>query len=271
MKTLSTNKLLLLSLLALSSQLTGCFVSVPGDDQYYDYEESDSYDEYSSYDHSHESEEIIEEEFFEETIEESTTTTTTTTTQDNLGSAPTVSEESEAPRVENRTVSPPEPSFIFEETFESPELAGIDRVSVSRMSLWAIEWSPGSRCEHLNGTGSIEIQSEVDVGDQFEVEGLQHARLDGRCGQDLNPARILTSIADVEDAQTLTFYARVAETVPAADLMIEWNDELVMNEPLLNVWAEYTIDLTQVEISTDAILTITALSPGVLIDHIRVE
>ena len=53
--------------------------------------------------------------------------------------------------------------------------------------------------------------------------------------------------------------------------MIEWNDELVMNEPLLNVWAEYTIDLTQVEISTDAILTITALSPGVLIDHIRVE
>ena len=55
-------------------------------------------------------------------------------------------------------------------------MAGIDRVSVSRMSLWAIEWSPGSRCEHLNGTGSIEIQSEVDVGDQFEVEGLQHFR-----------------------------------------------------------------------------------------------
>ena len=37
MKLLRTNKLLLLSLLLLSSQLAGCFVSLPGDDQYYDY------------------------------------------------------------------------------------------------------------------------------------------------------------------------------------------------------------------------------------------
>ena len=95
--------------------------------------------------------------------------------------------------------------------------------------------------------------------------------MDGHCGQDLNPARLVTSIADVQSAQTLTFYARIAETAPYAELMVEWNDTVVMNEPLLDVWAEYIIDLTQVESTSDALLSITALNPGVLIDHIRVD
>ena len=264
MKILINQNVTNFTLLLLCSVLTGCFVSVNEDgydDEYYedDYYEGELIEE-----------EFFEEEFFEEevieeeVIEEESTTTTTTTSEDLIPVA-------DEPLIESHTVEPVEPHLIFEETFESPELLGIDRVAVSSIGQWAIEWTPGSRCEHLNGTGSIEIQSEADVGDQFEVEGVQHARLDGRCGQDLNPARILTSIAEVNDAQTLVFYARVAETAPYAELMIEWNDQVVMNEPLLDVWAEYIIDLTQVQNADDAILSITALNPGVLIDHIRVE
>ena len=275
MKLQTKPTLMMICLLVCSTQLTGCFVSVH-DDPYHEDDYHTSFEDSSSFEDHFESNEeyveVFEEEITEEETTEETTTTTTTTTHDNMGSAPeagTVSDSS--PHVDSRPVEAQEPEMIFEETFESPELSGIDRVAVNRLSQWAIEWTPGSRCEHLNGTGSIEIQSEADIGDQFEVEGIQHARLDGRCGQDLNPSRLVTSIAEVQDARTLTFYARVAETAPYADLMIEWNDQVVMNEPLLDVWAEYIIDLTQVHVSDDAILSVTALHPGVLIDHIRVE
>jgi hypothetical protein len=258
-----SSRLSLLALIVLSSQLTGCFVSVSDsgqeDDYYYDDRSSQS-----SYSEDRYAEESFEEEIFEEEIfEETTTTTTTTTNGDHLAD--------EGSLVESNPVQPLAPIYIFEETFESLELSGIDRVAVSTLNQWAIEWTPGSRCENLSGTGSVEVQSEADIGDQFEVEGVQHVRLDGRCGQDLNPARLVTSIADVQDAQTLTFYARVAETAPYAELMVEWNDVVVMNEPLLDVWAEYIIDLNQVESAQDALLSITALNPGVLIDHVRVE
>ena len=264
MKSLINQSVTNVILLSLCSTLTGCFVSVNEDgydDDYYD----DDYYEGELIEEEVFEEEVFEEEVFEEEVFEEVSTTTTTTTSEDL--TPVADE----PLIESHTVEPVESNLIFEETFESPELLSIDRVAVSSMGQWAIEWTPGSRCEHLNGTGSIEIQSETDVGDQFEVEGVQHARLDGRCGQDLNPARILTSIAEVNDAQTLVFYARVAETAPYAELMIEWNDQVVMNEPLLDVWAEYIIDLKQVQNADDAILSITALNPGVLIDHIRVE
>lgn len=258
-----SSRLSLLALIVLSSQLTGCFVSVSDsgqeDDYYYDDRSSQS-----SYSEDRYAEESFEEEIFEEEIiEETTTTTTTTTNGDHIAD--------EGSLVESNPVQPSAPMYIFEETFESPELSGIDRVSVSTLNQWAIEWTPGSRCENLNGTGSVEVQSGADIGDQFEVEGVQHVRLDGRCGQDLNPARLVTSIADVQDAQILTFYARVAETAPYAELMVEWNDVVVMNEPLLDVWAEYIIDLNQVESAQDALLSITALNPGILIDHVRVE
>ena len=262
-------RLSLLAIILLSSQLAGCFVSVSDDGGYEDdlyYDDSISESSYSEdlYVEDSQEEDIFEEEIFEEEITEETTSTTTTT--DN----PTADE---ADLVDSINVQAPTPRsvYIFEETFESPALSGIDRVAVSTLSQWAIEWTPGSRCENLTGTGTVEIQSEVDTGDQFEVEGVQHARLDGRCGQDLNPARLVTSIADVQDAHTLTFYARVAETAPHAELMVEWNDTVMMNEPLLDVWAEYIIDLTQVESTPDALLSITALNPGVLIDHVRID
>jgi hypothetical protein len=269
MKLQTKPTLTMLCLLLCSTQLTGCFVSI-SDDPHYDDAYHSSSEQSSSIEDSYEYDEELIEVFEEEVIEE--TTTTTTTTYDNVGSAPEAGNiEEGSPHVDSRPIVDQEPIMIFEETFETPELTGIDRVAVNRLGQWAIEWTPGSRCEHLVGTGSIEIQAEVDIGHQFEVEGLQHARLDGRCGQDLNPSRLLTSIADVQHARTLTFYARVAETAPYADLMVEWNEQVVMNEPLLDVWAEYIIDLTQVQISDDAILTVTALHPGVLIDHIRVE
>ncbi len=269
MKTYMRTTPYLICLLALSTQLTGCFVSVSEDgyDDGYYYEDDYVYDDYSSeetleedvYEEEIFEEEIFEEEIFEEEVIEETTTTTTTTTEE------------EGSLVESTPVAPSRAELLLEEDFESPALSGIDRVAVNALGQWAIDWTPGSRCENLSGTGSIEIQSEVDVGDQFEVEGIQHARLDGRCGQDLNPSRLMTSIADVSEAKTLIFYARVAETAPYAELMIEWNDEIVMNEALLDVWAEYTIDLTQTHPSSSAILTISALNPGVLIDHIRIE
>ena len=266
-----SSRLYLLALILLSSQLTGCFVSVSDDssgyedDFYYDDVSSeDSYIEDLYVEDNLSEEELFEEEIFEEEITEESITTTTTTTTDHHGAE-------EADLVESVPVQAPAPLYIFEETFESPALSGIDRVAVSTLTQWAIEWTPGSRCENLVGTGTVEIQSETDIGDQFEVEGTQHARLDGRCGQDLNPVRIVTSIADIQTAQTLTFYARVAETAPYAELMVEWNDTVVMNEPLLEVWAEYIINLTQVESTLDALLSITALNPGVLIDHIRID
>ena len=266
MNTLTNRYASFLCLLALSAQLTGCFVAVPNDDSrggHY-YEDDFIYEDHHSddllIDESFEEnfEETIEEETFEETITEETTVEETVADEDSS-------------IVDSALVPPPAPQLIFEETFETPRLNGIDRVSMNMMNQWAIDWAPGSRCERLSGTATIEIQSEVDVGDQFEVEGEQHVRLDGRCGQDLNPSRVTTSIDDVSSATTLTFYARVAETAPHAELMIEWNDEIVMNEALLDVWAEYTIDLQQLENSESAILTFTALNPGVLIDHVRVE
>ena len=268
-----SSRLSLLAIILLSSQLTGCFVSVSDDGGYEDdlyYDDSISESSYSEdlYVEDSQEEEIFEENIFEEEMTEEITeeTTTTTTTTDNPDAG-------EADLVDSINVQAPTPTpvYLFEETFESPALSGIDRVAVSTLNQWAIEWTPGSRCENLVGTGTVEIQTEVDIGDQFEVEGAQHARLDGRCGQDLNPARLVTSIADVQDAHTLTFYARVAETAPHAELMVEWNDTLMMNEPLLDVWAEYIIDLTQVESTPDVLLSITALNPGVLIDHVRIE
>jgi len=264
MKTYTQTSASMICLLAFASQLTGCFVSVSDDgyDDGYHYEDDYVYDDYSRSevieDEELTEEEVIEnEEFFEEEVIVEEETTTTITEDNSL--------------VNSTPVSPPRQDLLLEETFESPALDGIDRVAVNALGPWAIDWTPGSRCEHLSGTGSIEIQSDVDVGDQFEVEGLQHARLDGRCGQDLNPSRLMTSIADAEQARTLVFYARVAETAPYAELMIEWNDEVVMNEPLLDVWAEYTIDLTQTTLTSSAILTISALNPGVLIDHIHIQ
>ena len=274
MNTLTNRYASFLCLLALSAQLTGCFVAVPNDGSGGgDYYEDDFiYEEHHSDDLivDESFEESLEEEIFEETIEEETFGETIEETIEEETIEETVADEGSS-IVDSTLVPPPVPQIIFEETFESPRLEGIDRVSMNMMNQWAIDWAPGSRCERLSGTATIEVQSEVDVGDQFEVEGEQHVRLDGRCGQDLNPSRITTSIDDVSSATTLIFYARVAETAPHAELMIEWNDEIVMNEALLDVWAEYTIDLQQLENSESAILTLTALNPGVLIDHIRVE
>jgi hypothetical protein len=248
----------LLSLLAISAQLTGCFVAVPNDrsDDGSYYEEDYVYSDERSEEFY--SEETFEEEIIEETIEEEITV------------EEEISSEGDS-IVASTPVPTPSIEIIFEETFESPNLDGIDRLAMNTIGQWAIDWTPGSRCERFSGTASIELQSDVDVGSQFEVEGNQHARLDGRCGQDLNPSRITTSIADVQGARTLSFYARVAETAPHAELMVEWNDEIVMNEPLLDVWAEYVIDLEQLGASSSALLSMTALNPGVLIDHIRVE
>ena len=270
----------LAALLLVSANLTGCFVALDDgyDDGYYEdgyfedvyYEDDyyeDSYRDDVSVDERVEErveeevieEEVIEEEVIEEEVIEETTTTTTTNT---------------APPAESIVDSQPinqRPAHYLEERFEQPELAGVGHISVSTLSQWMIEWTPGSRCEGIAGTARLEIQSEIDLGDQYEVEGLQHARLDADCGTDLDPVRLTTSLADVRHATQLTFYARSAESAPDAELMIEWGDEVVMNEPLLNGWAEYTIDLTRTQRPNDALLTITALTSGVLIDHIQVK
>ena len=263
----------LIALLAVSAHLTGCFVSVDDggyeDDYYYEdiYYGDDYYDDVSSESHIEErvEEELIdesfEESFEEEVVEESTTTTTTTSSE----VAPPATSVVESHPVEPRHV------ILFEENFERPELAGVGHISIGQLNQWMIDWTPGSRCSGIPSSATLEIQSEVDLGDQFEVEGLQHARLDSACGDEIAPTRITTSIADVETATRLTFYARSAESAPHAALMVEWEDEIVMNEDLLNGWAEYTIDLTQTRRPLDALLTITALTPGVIIDHIRVE
>jgi hypothetical protein len=253
-----------LAILFMSAQLTGCFVAVEGGgyDDDYEYSHSDGVD-YSSDRSVEVSEESYEETFeesyeetFEETIEETVVETTTTTSSPDLP-------------VESTPVSPA--IVHLEERFESPRLGGVDQVSVSRLGQWAIEWTEGSACERLRDTASILIQSEVDLGRQYEVEGDQHARLDGVCGQDLNPVRLVTSLSEVRDAERITFFARSASTAPGAWLMIEWGDQIMMDEELLDVWAEYTIDLTQVDRPDDVLFTLTALTPGVLIDHIIVD
>ena len=258
-------------LLGFSVHLTGCFVALDDsyddgyyEDEYYEdvYYEDDYYDDRYSEDvtvSEHvEVEERVEEEI--EEVEETTTTTTTTTT-----TAPPAES-----IVESQPVNP-QPVIYLEERFETPELSGVGHIAVSALNQWMIDWTPGSRCENIRGTASVEIQSEIDLGDQFEVEGLQHARLDADCSDEINPIRLTTSLAEVQRATKLTFFARSAESTPDAELMVEWNDEVVMNEPLLNGWAEYTIDLTQTQRPVDALLTITALTPGVLIDHIQVR
>jgi hypothetical protein len=262
-------------LLACSTHLTGCFVSLDDgyDDDYYEdgyyedtYYEDDYYDDSYSEDvvvservEEH-VEEHVEEEVTEEVTEETTTTTTTTT-----NTAPPAES-----IVDSQPVDP-RPVIYLEERFENPELSGVGHIAISELSQWMIDWTPGSRCENISGTASLEIQSDIDLGDQFEVEGLQHARLDSECGDEINPIRLTTSLADVRGATQLTFYARSAESTPDAELMVEWGDEVVMNEPLLNGWAEYTIDLTRTQRPVDALLTITSLTPGVLIDHIQVK
>ena len=258
-------------LLACSTHLTGCFVAMDDDydDGYYyedEYYEDVYYDDGYYEDHYDEDisvsehvEEYVEESVEEEVIEESTTTTTTTTTAPPAGSI-----------LDSQPVNP-QPVLHLEERFEDPALSGVGHISVSELNQWMINWTPGSRCQTIAGTAGLEIQSDIDLGDQFEVEGLQHARLDADCGDEINPVRITTSLADVRSATKLTFFARSAESTPDAELMVEWGDDLVMNEPLLNGWAEYTIDLTQTQRPIDALLTITALTPGVLIDHIQVR
>lgn len=255
-----------LSILLMSVQLTGCFVAVEGGgyDDDYKYSHSNEVD-YSSDRSVEVSEETFEEsleesyeETFEETVEETVVETTTTTTT----SSPDLP-------VESHPVPPP--TLHLEERFESPRLGGVDQVSVSRLGQWAIEWTEGSACDGLRNTASLLIQSDLDLGLQYEVEGDQHARLDGVCGQDLNPVRLVTSLSEVRNAQRITFFARSAETASGAWLMIEWGDNIMMDEELLDVWAEYTIDLTQVDRPDDVLFTLTALTPGVLIDHITVD
>ena len=259
-------------LLALSAHLTGCFVALDDgyDDGYYEdsyyedvYYEDDYYEDYHSDDVTV-SEHVEVEERFEEEVEEieETTTTTTSTTSTTAPPADTI--------VESQPVEP-QPTIYLDERFERPELSGVGHISIGTLTQWMIDWTPGSRCDAIPGTASIEIQSEVDLGDQYEVEGLQHARLDADCSDEINPVRLTTSLAEVQRATTLTFFARSAESAPDAELMIEWGDDIVMNEPLLNGWAEYTIDLTQTRRPADTLLTITALTPGVLIDHIQVR
>ena len=261
----------LFAILAVSAHLTGCFVAVEDrgydDDYYYEdgYYEDDYYHDVSAESHVSESfeEERFEEEHFEEEIIEETQTTTTTT----------VSEEVAPPAesiVESHPVEPL-PVRLFEERFENPELTSVGHISIGQLSQWMIDWTPGSRCSGIPSSATIAIQSDIDLGDQLEVEGLQHARLDGKCGDQIAPTRLTTSLADVASATTLTFYARSAESAPDAELMVEWGDDVVMNEALLNGWAEYTINLTQTQRPSDALLTITALTPGVIIDHIRVD
>ena len=269
MNTLSKKSYLTCLALVLSvSNLTGCFVAVDGsgyeDDYYYDddlsYHDSldERYDEQIASSSEESVEESVEESFeesFEETVEETVETVETTTTGP----------------VDSRPVPPRERLLHLEERFENPSLGGVNQVPVNQLSQWIIEWSPESRCVGLTGSASLLIQSEIDLGNQFEVEGFQHARLDGMCGHDASPVQMVTSLSDVSQARHITFFARAAETVASAELMVIWGDTIVMDEPLLDVWAEYTIDLTQVDRPHDVLLTISAMTSGVLIDHIRVD
>lgn len=269
-----TLRALLLTLTA-SFFLTGCFVGVPDSDYERGYEDGyhDSEDDFSSGsrgadlpDHHNDHEErVIDEERTEfedyeefeefEEYEETTTTTTTTTTEDTPNLNPQ---------------SPVAPPILFEDTFESPSFEGTDRITVTQLSKWAIEWAPGSACELFEGTASVELQREADLGGQFEVEGLQHLRLDGLCGSDRGTSRLLTSISGLHEATTLVFYARSAQGEPDAELEVEFGPDLVMSEPLLSGWAEYTIDLASLSPRDEEIIIFTALTPGVLIDHVRI-
>ena len=104
-----------------------------------------------------------------------------------------------------------------------------------------------------------------------QVEGLQHARLDGECGDELHPTQITTSLEGVSGARSLTLYARSASDTVDAELQVEWAGVTVMRETLNDGWAQYRIDLTATDRPEEALLTLSALTTGVIIDHIEVE
>jgi len=240
--------LLIASLTA--SLLSGCVVHSHGsDEEYYDdeqvvttYEERRSFDEYE-----------------EEVIEETVTVTTTTTTDEGASPPP--------PR------TAPLGLYLFEEAFEDQVVYSGGRMPVEQLSRWMIEWSELSACEGSRLVPTVELQrDEIDL-DQGEVEGAQHVRLDSPCGPDFSPVSITTSLEGVESASTLRFYARAADSIDAlgAGLTVIWGDEVVMDEPLVDLWMEYEIDLTSYPVQREAILSLMATGAGVIIDHIRVD
>jgi hypothetical protein len=229
--------------------MSGCVVHDHGsDDGYYEDEVVTTYNERRTFD-----------EYEEEIIEETVTTTTTTTTHEGA--------------------SPPPPSatpaslHLFEEAFEDQVVYAGGRMPVEQLSRWMIEWSELSACEGSRLTPSVELQSdEVDLN-QGEVEGAQHVRLDAPCGPDFSPVSITTSLDGVAYAHTLRFYARAADSIDAlgAGLTVIWGDEVVMDEPLFDIWMEYEIDLTEYAPRREAILSLMAIGAGVIIDHVRVD
>jgi hypothetical protein len=264
---------MLILALFMSSQLTGCFVATDDsdyeDDSHYsssdEYESSDSYtDDY----YSEQSEEVLYE---EEVIDSSSAGTDDNSNDEDYeeyenyeedyyeereSSSDESSAEEPSTSVIERHPSDSELGTLYlNEGFERPELAAGEYLAISQISSWSVDWSTEAGCREFGESATIEIQSEIDLGTQSEVEGLQHARLDGVCLDEIRPTRITTSLSGIRDAQTIKLYARSAHTSPNASLMIEWGDEIVMEEPLSNEWMEYIIDLT----------------PGVLVDSIRVE
>ncbi|MBM4293034.1 MAG: hypothetical protein FJ138_17770 [Deltaproteobacteria bacterium] len=113
----------------------------------------------------------------------------------------------------------------------------------------------------------------MDLGTQPPVDGLQHIRLDGTCGGALSPVSITTSLSNLAGATRLVFYARAAEGVSPADsnLRVRWGSADVMDEPLLDQWAEYEVDLTRPGLSReDVVLSLSPSLPGALVDGVRV-
>lgn len=250
--TQSSLNLTLTALLA-GALLSGCVVHSDGGSDLDTYEEEQVV---RTYDERYESEEYEEYEEYEETT---VTTTTTTTTTDEL----------DVPPREPRPLSP----YLFEESFEDQLVFSGGRMPVEHLSRWMIEWSELSACEGSRLVPTVELQSdEVDLN-QGEVEGAQHVRLDSPCGPDFSPVSITTSLDGITAATRLRFYARAADSIDAlgAGLTVIWGDEIVMDEPLVDVWMEYEIDLTQYRPRHEAILSLMATGAGVIIDHVRID
>ena len=246
---------LLLALVALSATtLTGCLV-VGGEGQAEgSYSEGSSSSEYSEYEESEEYEEYEE-------SEESTMTTTTTTTTTTTGG-------SEAP-MGGEEVNPED--FLFFEDFEGVDLSGSDRATFAELTSWSVSWAPESACAGELGA-TIEVQAGVDLGAQGEADGLQHARLDAACGSTPSPVALTTSLMGVGGATRLAFYARAADGVALSDsnLRVYWGGRVVMDEPLLDVWSEYEVDLTMFPERASSLLSFSPSAPGALVDFVRV-
>ena len=118
----------------------------------------------------------------------------------------------------------------------------------------------------------MEVQAGVDLGAQGEADGLQHARLDAACGASPSPVALTTSLIGIGAATRVAFYARAAEgmALSESNLRVFWGDDVVMDEPLLDVWAEYEVDLTMYGARSESLLSFIPSAPGALVDFIRV-